>query len=47
MIKYKLSTLFLFVLTLCTFQFVSAKEPYLLGKIIYIDAGHEWYGTTR
>ncbi len=40
MIKYKLSTLFLFVLTLCTFQFVSAKEPYLLGKIIYIDAGH-------
>jgi len=40
MIKYKLSTLFLFVLTLCTFQFVSAKESYLLGKIIYIDAGH-------
>ena len=40
MIKYKLSKLFLFVLTLCTFQFVSAKEPYLLGKIIYIDAGH-------
>lgn len=40
MIKYKLSTLFLFILTICTFTFVRAQEQYLLGKTIYLDAGH-------
>lgn len=40
MIKYKINTLFIFIITICTFTFVNAQEPYLLGKIIYLDAGH-------
>lgn len=42
MTKYKISVLFLFIVFLCTFTFVSAKEyePTLLGKTIYIDPGH-------
>lgn len=32
--------LFIFILTLCTFTFVNAKEQKLKGKIIYLDAGH-------
>lgn len=32
--------LFLFIVTLCTLTFVSAEEPILKGKTIYIDPGH-------
>lgn len=32
--------LFLFIVTLCTFTFVSAEEPMLKNKTIYIDPGH-------
>lgn len=47
MLKYKMHILFLFIVTLCTFTFVNAEEPILKNKTIYIDPGHEWYGTTR
>ena len=40
MIKYKMHILFLFIVTLCTLTFVSAEEPILKGKTIYIDPGH-------
>lgn len=40
MIKYKMHILFLFIVTLCTFTFVSAEEPMLKNKTIYIDPGH-------
>lgn len=40
MLKYKIYVLFTFIMTLCTFTFVRAEEPQLLGKIIYLDAGH-------
>ena len=40
MIKYKMHILFLFIVTLCTFTFVSAEEQILKGKLIYIDPGH-------
>lgn len=42
MLKYKICVLFLFVLILCGFSFVSADEDNfpLLGKVIYIDPGH-------
>lgn len=40
MLKYKMHILFLFIVTLCTFTFVSAEEQILKGKIIYIDPGH-------
>ena len=42
MFKYKLSTLFFFILMLCTITFVKAENynPILIGKIIYIDPGH-------
>lgn len=42
MIKYKICILFLFILILCGFSFVSANEEALplLNKIIYIDPGH-------
>ena len=40
MIKYKIHILFLFIVTLCTLTFVSAEEPILKGKTIYIDPGH-------
>ena len=32
--------LFIFIITLCTFTFVSAEEQILKGKTIYIDPGH-------
>lgn len=42
MFKYKICVLFLFVLVLCGFSFVSADGDNfpLLGKVIYIDPGH-------
>ena len=40
MLKYKMNTLFIFILCLCTLTFVNAKELKLKGKIFYIDAGH-------
>lgn len=40
MLKYKISTLFIFILTLCSFTLVSAEEQKLKGKIIYLDPGH-------
>ena len=40
MLKYKMHILFLFIVTLCTFTFVSAEEPILKNKTIYIDPGH-------
>lgn len=40
MFKYKIYTIFTLIITLCTFTFVNAKEPQLLGKTIYIDPGH-------
>lgn len=40
MIKYKLATLFMFIIMLCTIEFVSAQELVLKGKTIYIDPGH-------
>jgi N-acetylmuramoyl-L-alanine amidase len=40
MIKYKLATLFMFIMMLCTVEFVSAQELVLKGKTIYIDPGH-------
>lgn len=40
MIKYKLATLFMFIMMLCTIEFVSAQELVLKGKTIYIDPGH-------
>ena len=42
MLKYKICVLFLFVLVLCGFSFVSADGDNfpLLGKVIYIDPGH-------
>lgn len=45
MLKYKICVLFLFVLVLCGFSFVSADGDNfpLLGKVIYIDPGHGRY----
>lgn len=40
MLRYKIHILFLFIVTLCTFTFVSAEEQILKGRIIYIDPGH-------
>ena len=40
MIKYKIYVLFTLIITMCTFTFVSAEEPKLLGKTIYLDPGH-------
>lgn len=40
MFKYKISILFIFILTLCSFTFVSAEDQKLAGKTIYIDPGH-------
>jgi len=41
-LKYKISMLFILVLFICTFSFVSADQPKLslLGKVIYLDPGH-------
>lgn len=42
MLKYKISMLFILIVFLCTFSFVSAgnQEFSLLGKVIYLDPGH-------
>lgn len=42
MLKYKICVLFLFIIILCGFSFVSATEDTLplLNKVIYIDPGH-------
>lgn len=40
MFKYKIYVIFTLIITLCTFTFVSAEEPQLLGKTIYLDPGH-------
>lgn len=42
MIKYKIYVVFLFFLSICAFGFVRASDNdlQLLGKVIYIDAGH-------
>lgn len=42
MLRYKLCVLFLLIISICTFTFfkVDADELPLLGKTIYLDAGH-------
>ena len=40
MLKYKIKILFIFIIMLCTFTYVDASQPCLLGKIIYVDPGH-------
>lgn len=42
MIKYKIYVVFLLFLSICAFGFVRASDNDLplLGKVIYIDAGH-------
>ena len=42
MLRYKICVLFLFIIGICTFDFVSAdtNDLPLFGKVIYIDAGH-------
>lgn len=42
MIKYKIYVVFLLFLSICAFEFVRASDNDLplLGKVIYIDAGH-------
>ena len=42
MLRYKMCVLFLFIIGICTFSFfqVSANELPLIGKVIYLDAGH-------
>ena len=45
MLKYKLSILFLLILSICQLSFVRANNSDLplLGKVIYIDPGHGGY----
>lgn len=40
MFKYKINMLFMFIISICTFTFVKAETPILIGKTIYIDPGH-------
>ena len=42
MLRYKICVLFLLIIGICTFDFVSAdtNDLPLFGKVIYIDAGH-------
>lgn len=42
MLRYKMCVLFLFIIGICTFSFfqVNASELPLVGKVIYLDAGH-------
>lgn len=42
MLRYKICVLFLFIIGICTLDFVSAdtNDLPLFGKVIYIDAGH-------
>ena len=40
MVKYKIMTLFILIIMLCTFTFVNAQELKLKGKVIYLDPGH-------
>ena len=42
MLRYKITVLFILLISICTFNFVEAgtnKLP-LLGKVIYLDPGH-------
>ena len=42
MLKYKMTMLFILILFMCTFSFVTAStnDLELLGKVIYLDPGH-------
>ncbi len=42
MLKYKITMLFILILFMCTFSFVTASSNNLelLGKVIYLDPGH-------
>lgn len=42
MLRYKICVLFLFIIGICTVDFVRAdmNSLPLFGKVIYIDAGH-------
>ena len=42
MLRYKITVLFILLISICTFNFVEAgtNELPLLGKIIYLDPGH-------
>lgn len=42
MLRYKICVLFLFIIGICTFDFVSAdtNDLPLFGRVIYVDAGH-------
>ncbi|MDD2378125.1 MAG: N-acetylmuramoyl-L-alanine amidase [Bacilli bacterium] len=40
MLKYRISVLFLFIISICAFGFVKAFDAPLMGKVIYIDPGH-------
>ena len=42
MLKYKMTMLFILILFMCTFSFVTASSNNLdlLGKVIYLDPGH-------
>ena len=45
MLKYKIYILILFILTLGSINYISAKnnELPLFGKVIYLDPGHGGY----
>ncbi len=49
MLKYKIGILFVFMMGIFSFYFVSAQdnEMPLLGKIVYIDPGHGGTGYTK
>jgi hypothetical protein len=42
MSKYKLYIIFLLVISICSFNFLNIKASNLplVGKVIYLDAGH-------
>jgi len=42
MLRYKITVLFILLISICTFNFVEAgtNELPLLGKVIYLDPGH-------
>ncbi len=44
--KHSFSMLFLLLLMICTFSFLKVRgsESPLLGKVIYLDAGHGGIG---
>lgn len=48
MIRYKIGVFFVFIITVCTFSFVSASnELPLFGKVIYLDPGHGGIAYTK